>query len=200
VTDLLIAVGGIILLLALDLIGIAARTSFLQITQARLLMQREEFGARVHNTLGLLGRLPRLRASLNLLLVLTRFLIAGISLLFIFTRPVTYPWLAAGLGLFVTALLVFWLEWAVERLVTRNTDAWAIRLTGFVRLLMVLVGLLLVPLAISDGSPGPVEVAGGVTEDDLKSLVDAGQEEGVFEKAEQQMIYSIFELSDTVAR
>ena len=131
-TDLLLAAGGIVILLALDLTGIAARTSFLQITQARLLMQRDEFGARAQNTLGLLGRLPRLRASLNLLLVLTRFLIAGISLFFISTNPVTYPWLAAGIGLFVAALLVFWLEWAVERLVSRNSDAWAIRLTGFV--------------------------------------------------------------------
>jgi CBS domain containing-hemolysin-like protein len=39
-----------------------------------------------------------------------------------------------------------------------------------------------------------------VTEDDLKILVDAGQEEGVFQKVERQMIYSIFELSDTLAR
>lgn len=77
-TELLFAVGGIVILLALDLIGIAARTSFLQITQARLLMQREEFGPRLQNTLGLLGRLPRLRASLDLLLVLARFLMAGI--------------------------------------------------------------------------------------------------------------------------
>jgi len=55
-------------------------------------------------------------------------------------------------------------------------------------------------LALSDGSQSPVDATGGVTEDDLKSLVDAGQEEGVFEKAERQMIYSIFELSDTLAR
>jgi CBS domain containing-hemolysin-like protein len=200
VTDLFYAAGGIVVLLALDLVGIAARMSFLQITQARLLMQRDEFGARVQTTLGLLTKLPRLRASLNLLLVLTRFLIAGISLLFIFTRPVTYPWLAAGIGLFVTALLVFWLEWAVERVVTRNPEVWAIRLTGFVRVLMALVGLLLVPLALSDALQKPADATGGVTEDDLKSLVDAGQEEGVFEKAEQQMIYSVFELGDTLAR
>jgi magnesium and cobalt exporter, CNNM family len=200
VADLFLAVGGIVLLLALDLLGIAARTSFLQTTQARLLLQREQYGARVQNTLGLLSRLPRLRASLNLLLVLTRFLIAGISLLFVFTRPVTYPWLAAILGLFVTALLVFWLEWAVEKGALRNTEVWSIRLTGFARVLMALVGLLLVPLALSDGPQNPADATGGVTEDDLKTLVDAGQEEGVFEKAERQMIYSIFELGDTLAR
>jgi putative hemolysin len=200
VTELLIPAGGLILLLALDLIGIAARTSFLQITQSRLLMQREQFGDRVQRTLGLLAVLPRLRASLNLLLVMTRFLMAGITLLIVSTRPVAYPWLAAGLGLLVTALLIFWLEWAVERIVARDSEAWAVRLTGFVRLLMALVGWLLVPLALSEGQQHPVDPSGGVTEDDLKSLVDAGQEEGVFQKVERQMIYSIFELSDTLAR
>jgi len=39
-----------------------------------------------------------------------------------------------------------------------------------------------------------------VTEDELKSLVDAGQEEGVFELVERKMIYSIFELGETLAR
>jgi CBS domain containing-hemolysin-like protein len=190
----------LILLLALDLIGIAARASFLQITQPRLLMQREQFGDRVQSTLGLLAVLPRLRASLNLLLVMTRFGMAGFSLWIVLVRPVAFPWLAAGLGLLVAALLVFWLEWAVERIVFRNSEAWAIRLTRFVRLLMALVGWLLVPLALSEGPQSPVESAAGVTEDDLKVLVDAGQEEGVFQKVERQMIYSIFELSDTLAR
>ena len=199
-TDLLFPVGGLILLLALDLTGIAARMSFMQITQARLLMQREQLGARVQNTLGLFSALPRLRASLNLLLVMTRFSVAGVCLLIVLSRPVTYPWLAAGLGLFVTALLVFWLEWAVERIVARNAEHWAVRLTGFARLLMIAAALLLVPLALSDSSQGPPEGVGSVTEDDLKTLVDAGQEEGVFEKAEQQMIYSIFDLGDTLAR
>lgn len=199
-TDLLLPAGGLILLLALDLLGIAARTSFLHITQPRLLTVREQFGEKVQSTLGLLGVLPRLRASLNLLLVMTRFLMAGISLLIVSIRPVAYPWLAAGLGLVVTALLVFWLEWAVERIVTRNTEAWAIRLTGFVRLLIALAGVLLVPLTLSEGPQHPLEASAGVTEDDLKTLVDAGQEEGVFQKVERQMIYSIFELSDTLAR
>jgi CBS domain containing-hemolysin-like protein len=200
VIDLLIPAGALVLLLALDMLGIAARTSFLQITQSRVLMQREQFGDRVQKTLGLLGVLPRLRASLDLLLVITRFLIAGVSLMIILVRPVAYPWLAASLVLLVTALLVFWLEWAVERIVMHNSEAWAIRLTGFVRLLMWLVSLLLLPLALSDGPQHPVESPGGVTEDDLKTLVDAGQEEGVFQKVERQMIYSIFELSDTLAR
>jgi putative hemolysin len=39
-----------------------------------------------------------------------------------------------------------------------------------------------------------------VTEDELKSMVDAGHEGGVLEQEERQMIYSIFDLGDTLAR
>jgi putative hemolysin len=45
--------------------------------------------------------------------------------------------------------------------------------------------------------------AGGmpfVTEEQIKTLVDAGEEEGVIEEDEKEMIYSIFDLGDTLAR
>jgi putative hemolysin len=39
-----------------------------------------------------------------------------------------------------------------------------------------------------------------VTEEEIKTLVDAGEEEGVIQEDEKAMIYSIFELGDTLAR
>jgi putative hemolysin len=48
-----------------------------------------------------------------------------------------------------------------------------------------------------------VEVRAGmplVTEEEIKTLVDAGEEEGVIQQEEKQMIYSIFELGDTLVR
>lgn len=39
-----------------------------------------------------------------------------------------------------------------------------------------------------------------VTEEEIKTLVDAGEEEGVIQEEEKEMIYSIFELEDTLAR
>ena len=39
-----------------------------------------------------------------------------------------------------------------------------------------------------------------VTEEEIKTLVDAGEEEGVIEQDEKAMIYSIFELGDTLVR
>jgi putative hemolysin len=39
-----------------------------------------------------------------------------------------------------------------------------------------------------------------VTQEEIKTLVDAGEEEGVIQEEEKEMIYSIFELGDTLAR
>ncbi|MEW5959592.1 MAG: hemolysin family protein, partial [Chloroflexota bacterium] len=39
-----------------------------------------------------------------------------------------------------------------------------------------------------------------ITEDDLRTYVDAGEEEGVLKEDEKEMIYSIFDLDDTSAR
>jgi len=39
-----------------------------------------------------------------------------------------------------------------------------------------------------------------VTEEEIKTLVDAGEEEGVIQEEEKEMIFSIFELEDTLAR
>lgn len=44
------------------------------------------------------------------------------------------------------------------------------------------------------------DVVGSITEEDLLSYVDAGEEEGVLEEDEKEMIYSIFGLADTTAR
>ncbi len=39
-----------------------------------------------------------------------------------------------------------------------------------------------------------------ITEEEIKTLVDAGEERGVIEEEEKEMIYSIFEFGDTLAR
>jgi CBS domain containing-hemolysin-like protein len=41
---------------------------------------------------------------------------------------------------------------------------------------------------------------GAVTEEEIKTVVDAGEEGGVLEQEEKEMIYSIFEFGDTLAR
>jgi putative hemolysin len=187
-------------LLAIDLLAFAARVSFLQITHIRLLSQREQSGGKINRTLALLPALPKIRAALNLLLVLTRFLLAGLVLYLLSFYPVIYPVPVALIVLLITALVLFWLEWVIERIVMRKPEVWAVRLSGFVRVLKAILGVFLAPVALSKESQQALEASGVVTEDELKTLVDAGQEEGVFEQGERKMIYSVFALGDTLAR
>lgn len=187
-------------LLILDLGAFAARTSFLQSTHARLLALRDLPGTDVSRTVTLQASLPRLRAALNLTLVLTRFGLAGLAIWFTLMRAVYYARLAAFLGLLVGALLTFWLEWGIERMVLRSPESWAVRLTGFTRLVVGLLAVLLAPLALSSDGQASTDTPVLVTEDEVKSLVDAGEEEGVFQGGEKRMIYSIFELGSTIAR
>lgn len=203
-----------VLLLALDLVAVATRMSFLQISHARLLALRDVSGAKVNATLALLPVQTRTRATLNLLLVLTRFSLAGLAIYLLFMRPVDNSisllsgdvWvdvrlLLAFAILGIVALLLFWFEWLVERVVSRKAELYALRLTGFVRIMMFLFGFLLAPLTTSNEAQDAAETQLSlVTEDELKTMVDAGQEDGVLELGERRMIYSIIELGDTLAR
>jgi CBS domain containing-hemolysin-like protein len=200
VTEVLLAVLGLLIVLVLDLLAVAARASFTQTSYVRLLALREPFGDRIQRTLALLPALPRLRASLNLTLVITRFLAAGLTVALVLWRSVAYPALAALVGLMIAGLLMFWLEWGIEKTALRSPENSAYRLTGFVRFLMSLLTVLLVPLALSNEATWPAESPTAVTQDELRILVDAGQEEGLFQQVERRMIYSVIGLGDTLAR
>ena len=199
-TEFLALLLAVLLLLGLDLAACAARMAYAQTSHARLLALRETMGARASVAVTLLPAQLRLRASLNLMLVTTRFLLAGVVLLLVALRPVDYRELVAFLALLVGALLLFWLEWVVERVVAHDADAWAVRLAIFARLAMATASILLVPLALSPETSSATEAGAAVTEDEVKTLVDAGQEEGLFELGERRMIHSIFDLGTTVAR
>ncbi len=191
----------LVLLILLDLFTVAVRSALLTASLARLLAAREEQGVKVERVLDLINTPRNLQAGLNLAQLLTRFLIAGFVLA-LFNAQEWTPGailLADGL-LLLAALVVFWLELAIDVVISRRAEAWAIRLAPGARLLMaVLSPLLVLPLAINARRGSP-EMSSTVTEAELKSMVDAGHQGGVLEQDERQMIYSIFELGDTLVR
>ncbi len=199
-TDLYLAIIALVLLLALDLIGITARASFSQCSHGRLLALREQVGDKVNPTLALLPKLPRIKTSLNLSLVFSRFLMASLILIITTLPPLSFSMLFSFVVLLTFALLVFFLEWGVERAVSRSPEIWSVRLTVYVRVLLIVVFPFLIPIGQKNEIHGAAESTGLVTEDELKTLVDAGQEEGVFELGERRMIFSIFQLGETLAR
>lgn len=199
--QLLISIS-LILLLALDFITSATRSALLNLKLARLLGQRERNAAQVNHTQEVLNALPRLHASLDITQSLLRFLLAGLALLLYLPWEKTiYPVLYGGGILLLSGMVLFWFEYFVEWYFARSPETWALRLTPFAQVLMtIMTPLLALPMLFSRRPNRAQESAGTVTEDELLSLVDAGQLEGIIEKDERQMIKSIIRLGDTLVR
>ena len=186
--------------LFLDLLTSAARSALINTNLARLLSQRDDMVYQVNRTTALLSNIPRTQASLNLFQSLLRFLIAGLALLLFVPWGTDTYLVAISIGtMVIAAIVVFFLEWIVEMGVSRHPETWAMRLSTYIKgLHIVMTPILLFPFRFI----GPTESnqEGSVTETELISMVEVGQEEGLLEQEEQKMIVSIFRLGDTLAR
>lgn len=83
----------------------------------------------------------------------------------------------------------------IALVVARPIDFLAHLATPLVRLLVWLTNLIAKPFGGQPRRGMPI-----VTEEEIKTLVDAGEEGGVLEEDEKEMIYSIFEFGETLAR
>jgi CBS domain containing-hemolysin-like protein len=186
----------------LDLFTVAFRAALENASLARLLSLKEEREIEVNRTVILLQAPQDWQAATNLTQLITRFLGASLLLVLFVPREWSVTAVVMELGILIlTVVVVFWLEWAVVVAITRHPETWSMRLAPYMRSLMVLLTpFLILPLAIgrrNGEAQGPMST---VTEEELKSMVDAGHEGGVLEGDERQMIYSIFELGDTLVR
>ncbi len=152
----------------------------------------------------------------QLTLIVIRFLSAGIAAVGL--APRLGAWLAGlGLGpvpaLVIAELIVLIFGAAVMLIIGGQVPAavggaYANRLAlTLVRPMWLLVRVVSpmanVLRAISDGVVRMLGIEArvrNVTEEEIMTLVDAGQEEGVIEDEEKEMIYSIFQLADTAVR
>ena len=190
----------LIIFLSLDLLTSAARSALINTNLARLLSQRDEMVYQVNRTTALLSNIPRTQASLNLFQSLLRFLIAGLALLLFVPWGTNTYLVAISIGtMIIAAIVVFFLEWVVEMGVSKHPETWAMRLSSYVKGLHILMTpILLLPNRFI--GPPESNQEGSVTETELISMVEVGQEEGLLEQEEQKMIVSIFRLGDTLAR
>ena len=162
----------------------------------------------------------RLLTTTQFVLKLIAFLLVAFSIS-AFAEPVA-GWLS-GLGtnwspatahtlsviliaLTLTLAVILFGEITPRSLATRRPESFA-RLAAYpISLVSVITlplakGLAAVSHGLSGTYPGsPDGSAQFVTEEQIKTMVDAGEEEGVLEEEEKEMIYSIFELGDTLAR
>jgi len=191
-----------LIFLVFDLALVFVRSSMINARTPQLIGQRAQGVERIERTLDLVDRIS-LRISLRILSVLLHVLLA--AALWLWLTPLLaqgQPDLLTGLlALAGVALLIITIEFGIEGIVLHNPEEWAVRFTpvaGVIDLLLRPLSTLFVRLM---GNPADLERRiSPVTEDELKTWVEEGQEEGSLEKNERQMIYSIFHFGDTLAR
>jgi putative hemolysin len=173
-----------------------------QTSLGRLIAQRDTADKRVQRVADLLRTQPQLKSSFQLFELALRFGVAALILaLFLSNDSSPITWLTGSGVLILAALLLFGFEEVVEGVVSRRPELWAARLAPFARLLMFLMSpMLVLSLVFSQSEAATRDSVNMVTEDELKSLVDAGHQEGLLEQDEREMIYSIFRLGDTLVR
>ncbi|MCL5429255.1 MAG: hemolysin family protein [Chloroflexi bacterium] len=188
-------------MLAVDLLVTATRTGILNARYSRLASLSEELDRQVDQALDLIKRRTSLRDSLRLALTLLRFLIAALVLaILIPLDPAAVPIQTLGGMLLLIGLAIWLFEFFVERRILRNPETWALRLTPLARAIaLVMRPILALPARLSNRGSEPKQLV-TITEDELRSFVDASQREGVLEKDERRMIFSIFEFGDTLVR
>ncbi len=205
----------LVILLIINSLLAAARSALMGASRARLRQMVESGRGGAARAARVAEDATPLIATIRLSQTICRFFAAGlIAALFepaLAQLVSAWPALAEQahpLALFSLMLLAALLVVAVGELlpeawVMRAPESWAIIfapfvaalewvLGPFVRLMLFASARLAAPLA---GRQVPF-----VTEEEIKTLVDAGEEGGVIEEEEKEMIYSIFEIGDTMAR
>lgn len=191
----------LLLLLAFELMVIAARTSLSNPRTVRALSLREG-DPEARKVLNMLLRRTEIVSALHLGQLIARL---GMAACVLTLLPLTTdPWMNivwAGVALLVAGMLIFLLGEMVEAMVQRQYEIWALRLAPLASFLgFLFTPLVAIAMMLRRETDETFEISSRVTEDDLRSIVDASHEGGVLEFDEREMIYKIFRLRETLAR
>jgi CBS domain containing-hemolysin-like protein len=199
VTDILLIWGLAAVMLIQDLLVVAVKSSLSYARLPQLLNLRESRENVVNKTVQLIEE-PNLQTGLRLALMFIHFLLAGLVPMMFFVYGTELDiWLILLIlasGMFLLSLM----EFAVEALILKDTEENAIRFRFFGSLFNFLFSPLS-SLVMSILGPNANQAGmASMTEEDLKNWVEVGQPEGSLEKGEREMIYSIFQFGDTLAK
>jgi putative hemolysin len=195
----------IVVLLLLSAAFSAAETALLAANRLRLQQLEEAGDRRARTARRLLDEPGRLLTTLlvadNMINVVATVLATSVLIaVFGVERGVIY----AAVGIVIVLLVVG--EIVPKRLAGRHADRLALAfarpvaafgavLSPVVRLLSAVGAFVVRPLGGRANLASPI-----VTEEEIRELVKVGEEEGVIQEDEREMIHSIFEFGDTVAR
>ena len=205
--DLAIGLTSLIVVLLLDILLAASRSAFVNSRLTHLQSMDETGVRRAAIAISVLSEARRLILSLRIGQTTLRLTTLGFALLtFIpaagFDREETGI-LTIAVVVIGTGLAIALLEFIAENIVLRAPETWAVRMAPIVNAIVRVldpVGWLLLRIARWVSNPSGDRQHPLVTEEAIMTLVDAGEEEGVIEEEEKAMIYSIFQLDNTLAR
>jgi CBS domain containing-hemolysin-like protein len=192
----------LLILIVLNFYVTAAKIGFINARLARLLSCDTQPQSRIDAAVKLLKQRTKLGTGLQTIHVILRFWLAGLVIAMGTSQEMsTLTWLLWGLILLLMAIALSFIEQQIESRVLMNPEKWVFRLTPFTRSLLTLFApFLFVSFMVSRSlAPAPQRFY-SVTEDELRKLLDVGQEEGVLEKDERKMIHSIFQFREKMAR
>jgi CBS domain containing-hemolysin-like protein len=193
-----------------------ARTALINVRKPRLRQLIDEGVGTAQTAERLAEDASRLLATTQLGMMLTSFF-AGAVVAVVSAPPLAktlQPWLAGAsypvafvLVVFLAAsIMLIFAQLLPETIALRHSERLALLLArplaAISTIAMPIVHLMVWlsnAVARLFGTEGRGDLP-FVTQEEIKTLVDAGEEEGVIQEEEKEMIYSIFELGDTLAR
>lgn len=153
-----------------------------------------------------LSEARRLILSLRIAQAFMRLLLITIAILTFLPFEGVQPGQGVGILIAIIAmsgLVIGLIEFISEQWALREPEKNAMRMAFFVAVVVRIfepLGWLLLKLARRIFDPSGTAPSPIITEEEIMTLVDAGEEEGVIEEEEKAMIYSIFQLDNTLAR
>ena len=193
----------LVVLLALSAIFSSAETAFLSTNKIRLRNLQEDGEKKAGLVLDLLENQNRLISTL-----LVGNNIVNISSSALATKMATDYFGDAGVGIatgIMTLLVLVFGEVVPKNLAAAHAEGWAMFVAPFIkRVSVILTPLVFLLTKLSDTvvrfSKKNEEEDPTITEDEFKILVNVGQEEGVFDESETEMINSIMEFDETYVK
>ena len=202
--NLTIAVAGIICLIALAAFFAASEASLLALSRLRILQRNSNGNGKTTKLAKRLDErshyLTTILVGNTVVLLASQSLATWVAIEYVSVRPILTATVVMSL-----VLLIFG-EIVPKMVVVQDAAKWAQRFSGPLHVLYVVlrpitwtvVGMTSWIIRRLGGDPstlGPY-----VTEDDIRTLVNVGEQHGALEEEEKEMIHSIFELGDTIVR
>ena len=192
----------LIILLILSSLFSCSETAFLSVSKIKIRTLAEEGNKKAKLVESLLDDQDRL---LSAILVGNNLVNIGASSLTTATNMAIYgdvaQTVAIATGVVTLCILIFG-EITPKSLATQNADKLVFALAPFIRFVCVITKPVVFVLNIITGFiikllGGNQEHGPSLTEEELKTIVTVGHEEGVLEKEEKEMIHNVFEFGET---